>query len=329
MTRLHRSLLVSVISLALVLLSGGPVAAADDFTLPFFNPGITLSYGVDRDPRIGYQLDWTGQLWVDSVAHAGRVYDQHTGSDYGMPVQTAVAAARSGMVVSLEEGFGTYSHGDYGNFVRVRHADGRETVYYHLAQQGALVTVGQWVAAGLAIAYSGCSGICTGPHLHFELLRPGSGGWQSVDPMSGRLWTTWPGRVAYMAAYVGESNGSTEVVKRLATITHWVDFRNTGGRTWLRDGPGDRVLLGTWNPAGRASVFRAPDWPATWISTYLDQASVVPDGVGRFTFGLRAPATSGSYSEAFNLEAYPTIWFDWARLGGFYVPIFVTSGQQQ
>ena len=329
MTRLHRSILVSVISVVAVLLSRGPVAAADDFTLPFFTPTITLNYGMDRDPRVGFQLDWTGQLWADTVPHAGRVYDQHTGLDYGMPSLSAVAAARSGTVVSLEEGFGTNQHGDYGNFVRVRHADGRDTLYYHLAQQGALVAVGQWVAAGQIIAYSGCSGNCTGPHLHFELLRPVGGGWQSVDPMFGRLWTTWPGRVAYMAAYVGESNGGTEVVKRLATIFHWVDFRNTGGRTWLRDGSGDRVLLGTWNPAYRASVFRAADWPASWISTYLDPPSVPPDGIGRFTFGLRGPATSGSYSESFNLEAYPTIWFDWGRLGGFYVPIFVTSGQVQ
>ena len=53
MTRLHRSFLVSVISVAAVLLTGGPVAAADDFTLPFLNPGITLGYGMDRDLRVG------------------------------------------------------------------------------------------------------------------------------------------------------------------------------------------------------------------------------------------------------------------------------------
>ncbi len=50
------------------------------------------------------------------------------------------------------------------------------------------------VVAGQAIGQSGCSGLCTGPHLHFEVLVS-SGGWHSVDPMAGRLWTTWPGRV--------------------------------------------------------------------------------------------------------------------------------------
>ena len=116
-------------------------------------------------------------------------------------------------------------------------------------------------------------------------------------------------------------------IKRLTTVTHWVEFRNTGGRTWSRDATGARVLLGTWNSAARSSVFRAADWPGTWIPTYLDQASVPPDGIGRFTFGLRAPGTTGTYTEAFNLRVDPIAWFDYARLGGYYVPLVVYSGE--
>jgi murein DD-endopeptidase MepM/ murein hydrolase activator NlpD len=302
--------------------------AADDFTLPFNNPAVPLNYGVDRDPRVGYQLDWTGQLWHDTAAHFGRVYDQHTGIDYGMASLSLVASARNGTVVDLEEGFGTNEHGAGGNFVRRRHADGRETLYYHLAQGGALVSVGQSVLAGQTIARSGCSGNCTGPHLHFELLQLIGGAWRSIDPMAGHLWTTWPARVPYLAAYRAESNSSTVAIKRLVTATHWVEFRNTGGRNWSRDALGSRLLLGTWNPAARSSVFRAADWPSYWIATYLDQATVAPDGVGRFTFGLRAPSTVGSYSEAFNLRVDPVYWFDHARLGGYYVPLYVYSGQQ-
>lgn len=304
-----------------------PVAAADDFTLPFHNPAVPLSYGMDRDLRPGYQLDWTGQLWQDSVPHWGRVYDQHSGLDYPMSVYTTVAAARSGTVVDLQEGFGTTQYGSFGNFVRVRHADGRDTLYYHLAQYGALVGVGQTVAAGQTIGQSGCSGLCSGPHLHFELLRRAGSGWQSVDPMADRLWTTWPGRVPFMAAYYRESNASTVTIKRQSTVTHWVEFRNTGGRTWLRDTSSGRLLLGTWSPAARSSAFRASDWLASWIPTYLDQASVAPDGVGRFTFGLRAAVNPGSYTEVFNLRADPLFWFDHARLGGYYIPIYVTSSQ--
>jgi hypothetical protein len=145
--------------------------------------------------------------------------------------------------------------------------------------------------------------------------------------MFSRLWTTWPGRVPYLAAYRAESYGGTVAIKRLTTTTHWVEFRNTGGRPWLRDGSLGRIQLATWNPAARTSVFRAADWPSTWVATFLDSASVPPDGVGRFTFGLRAPSATGSYTESFNLRIDPIIWFDHARLGGYYVPIYVYSGQ--
>jgi murein DD-endopeptidase MepM/ murein hydrolase activator NlpD len=323
---IRRALLHATL-VALVVGVPGPVAAADDYTLPFLSPSVPLSYGVDRDPRIGYQLDWTGQLWQDSVAHYGRVYDQHAGIDYGMPLYSTVVAARSGTVVDLEEAIGTTDHSGPGNFVRLRHADGRETVYYHLAQSGALVAMQQAVLAGQVIGRSGCSGNCSGPHLHFQLLAPVGGGWQSLDPMSARMWTTWPGRVPFLAAYRAESNGGTVGIKRLTTITHWVEFRNTGGRTWLRDGSAGRAQLATWNPAARTSVFRAADWLSAWQATGLDQASVPPDGIGRFTFGLRAPSTTGSYAEAFNLRIDPIIWFDHARLGGYYVPLYVYSGQ--
>ena len=325
MTRRLRILVGLASLLVATQLSVPSVAAADDFTLPFYSPSIPLSYGVDRDPRIGYQLDWTGQLWVDRVPHYGRVYDNHKGIDYGMAAQTAVAAARNGTVVAVQEAYGTYQYGSFGNFVRLRHADGRETVYYHLAQNGALVSLNQPVIAGQFVGLSGCSGNCTGPHLHFELV---SASGVSVDPMAGRLWTTWPGRVAYQAAYRTESNPSTVAIKRLTTITHWVEFRNTGGRTWFRDTVGSRLMLGTWSPAARTSAFRAADWPASWIPTYLDPSSVPPDGIGRFTFGLRAPSAIGSYTEAFNLQAQPILWFDHARLGGYYIPLYVYSGQQ-
>jgi hypothetical protein len=190
------------------------------------------------------------------------------------------------------------------------------------------VGIGQTVAAGQAIGRSGCSGNCTGPHLHFQVVQKVGSAWQSLDPMFSRMWTTWPGRVPFLAAYRTESYGGTVAVQRLTTVTHWVEFRNTGGRTWWRDGSSGRALLATWNPAARSSVFRAADWPAYWVATYVDQASVAPDGYGRFTFGLRAPSTTGSYSEAFNLKAEPYAWFDHARLGGYFVPLYVYSGQQ-
>ena len=317
---------------ALVILLGGAsvVAATDDYTLPFYDPNFTLSYGVDRNMQPGVQLDWTGQVWAGDAPHWGRVYDNHTGSDYPMPVLSDLAAAKAGTVVDVEGGFGTQQFGNFGNFVQIRHADGRQTLYYHLASAadgGLVVAVGQAVSAGQWVARSGCSGICFGAHLHFEVLVEQSGRLIPIDPLSSRLYTTWPPRVPFLAAYVRESNAGTEVIPRGGLITHWVEFRNTGGRAWRNAGTG-RAALATWNPPKHASPFRAPDWLASWHATTLDQASVGPDGTGRFTFGLRGGALPGSYRETFNLLAEGLRWFDHARLGGYYVPIIVTTVPQ-
>jgi hypothetical protein len=306
------------------------VAATDDYTLPFYNPSVTLSYGVDRNMQPGVQLDWTGQVWAGDAPHWGRVYDNHTGSDYPMPVLSDLAAAKGGTVVDVEGGYGTQQFGNFGNFVQIRHADGRDTLYYHLASAvdgGLVVAVGQAVSAGQWIGRSGCSGICFGAHLHFEVLVQQGGKLIPIDPLSSRLYTTWPPRVPFLASYVRESNAGTEVIQRGGVITHWVEFRNIGGRAWKNVGIG-REALGTWNPPKHASPFRASDWLAAWHATPLDQASVAPGGTGRFTFGLRGGAAPGSYRETFNLVAEGLRWFDHARLGGYYIPIIVTTVPQ-
>ena len=327
MSSLRRSATAAVfVVLAAIGLRPTATYALDDYTLPFYDPTVTLSYGVDRDATLNRQLDWTGQVWNDGLTHYGRVYDQHTGADYPMALRSEVAAAKDGTVVDTEGGYGTSQFGSFGNFVKIQHSDGRQTLYYHLASAadgGIGVGIGADVVAGQRIGRSGCSGLCYGAHLHFELLT-----WSSTakafkpsDPLAERRWTTWPGRVPFDAAYVRENNGGTEVIRRGATVTHWVEFRNIGGRTW-RSGS---TALATWNPAAHASLFKATDWPNSWLATFVDATSVLPDGVGRFTFGLRGSPPAGSYVETFNLQSYGVRWFDHRRLGGFYVPIVVSN----
>jgi len=316
--------------LVLMSWSAGSALATDDYTLPFYDPGVALSYGVDRDRTLSRQLDWTGQTWNDAVPHPGRVYDQHSGVDYPMALRSEVAAAKDGTVVDVEGGYGTSQFGNFGNFVLLKHSDGRQTLYYHLASAadgGIGVAVGNAVVAGQPIGRSGCSGICHGAHLHFEMLAwsATAKAFQSADPLAERRWTTWPGRIPFSASYVRESNPGTEVIKRGQTISHWVEFRNTGGRTWRNTGSVGRIALGTWRPAAHASLFRASDWLSSWMATFVDAASVPPNGVGRFTFGLRGTPVAGSYRETFNLVAQSVHWFDHARLGGFYVPILVSN----
>ena len=97
----------------------------------------------------------------------------HSGIDIGAGYGTGVAAAASGQVV-----LASYSGYGYGNYIIVRHDDGSETLYAHLSS--IWVSLGQHVGHGETIGAVGCTGWCTGPHLHFEVRIGGS----PVDPLA-------------------------------------------------------------------------------------------------------------------------------------------------
>ncbi len=94
----------------------------------------------------------------------------HAGIDIGVPSGTPIAAANSGTVLV---GCG----GGYGNCVMIDHGGGFVTLYAH--QTTVYVSGGQSVARGEIIGTVGCTGSCTGPHLHFETRVNGV----AQDPM--------------------------------------------------------------------------------------------------------------------------------------------------
>jgi len=90
----------------------------------------------------------------------------HDGIDIAAPTGTAVRAAECGVVSARG------AQGGYGNMVCVKHSDRLETCYAHLSRFA--VSSGQTVRRGQVIGYVGCTGSCTGPHLHFETRVDGS-----------------------------------------------------------------------------------------------------------------------------------------------------------
>ncbi len=105
--------------------------------------------------------------------------------DFGMPLGSAVHAARAGRVVQIEEDF--YRNGldmqrdaDRANIVVIEHADGSMGVYAHLDLESVVVGPGQMVRAGQVIAKSGNTGFSTGPHLHFVVQVNNNGVLSSV-----------------------------------------------------------------------------------------------------------------------------------------------------
>lgn len=91
---------------------------------------------------------------------------QHQGIDIGAATGTAIVAARSGTVTHAGR------MGGYGAMTLVDHGGGITTAYAH--QSAIMVRPGQRVGAGERIGSVGCTGSCTGPHLHFEIRVNGS-----------------------------------------------------------------------------------------------------------------------------------------------------------
>jgi murein DD-endopeptidase MepM/ murein hydrolase activator NlpD len=95
----------------------------------------------------------------------------HEGIDIGVPSGTPVHAAAAGQVV-----YAGWMSG-YGNIVVIDHGSGLSTAYGH--NTSLVVSVGQDVAVGQQIAFSGSTGHSTGPHVHFEVRVNGA----PVDPL--------------------------------------------------------------------------------------------------------------------------------------------------
>lgn len=98
----------------------------------------------------------------------------HGGVDWAAPTGTPILAAGRGTIEFAAR------NGQYGNYVRIRHANGYHTSYAHMSRFARGVKEGVQVRQGQVIGYIGTTGLSSGPHLHFEVLVNK----RRVDPMS-------------------------------------------------------------------------------------------------------------------------------------------------
>lgn len=172
-----------------------------------FNPGVI---GFDHDPEPG----WSD---ADCTDYQGRsfpyCYDDHSGSDFiltdGFAAMdagsAAVVAAAAGEVIETHDGEfdrcradlesgGIVCPGYQGvtpaNYVKLAHADGRQTWYWHLKKDSVAVSVGDQVECGDVLGLVGSSGRSSTPHLHFTVVDadgvkvdPFAGPWSQLDSM--------------------------------------------------------------------------------------------------------------------------------------------------
>jgi murein DD-endopeptidase MepM/ murein hydrolase activator NlpD len=88
----------------------------------------------------------------------------HTGVDWAAPTGTPIMAGADGIVEQVGR------EGGYGNYIRIRHANGFASAYGHLSRYADGLRPGLNVKQGQIIGFVGSTGYSTGPHCHYEIL---------------------------------------------------------------------------------------------------------------------------------------------------------------
>jgi murein DD-endopeptidase MepM/ murein hydrolase activator NlpD len=150
---------------------------------------------------------------VTSPFYEARSYEMHPGVDLAISSGTPIYAVGDGQVSQAG------SYGGYGNYTCIAHSAAVKSCYAH--QSAMFVSEGQNVTKGQLIGRVGCTGSCTGPHLHFEIRVNGAvrcpAPWVGVDSAK---WCE-AGSPGY---------GSTEIASkkagaRSASTSGWIDSK--------------------------------------------------------------------------------------------------------
>jgi murein DD-endopeptidase MepM/ murein hydrolase activator NlpD len=115
---------------------------------PINGARLSSSFGLRKHPILGYNK-------------------LHQGTDFAAPRGTPIMASGSGVVLRVQKYKG------YGNYVSIRHNSTYVTAYGHMSKFGREIKRGVRVNQGQIIGYVGSTGMSTGPHLHYEVIKNG------------------------------------------------------------------------------------------------------------------------------------------------------------
>ena len=115
---------------------------------PINGARLSSSYGMRKHPILGYNK-------------------MHQGTDFAAPLGTPIMASGTGVI--LKAGW----CGGGGNCVKIRHNSTYSTVYAHMSKFARGIKKGVRVVQGQIIGYVGSTGMSTGPHLHYEVIKNG------------------------------------------------------------------------------------------------------------------------------------------------------------
>lgn len=127
---------------------------------PIDGARLSSRFGTRRHPILGYRR-------------------AHKGVDFAAPRGTPIKAAGDGVIERADR------YGSFGNYIRIRHANGYKTAYAHLKGFRKGIRKGKRVRQGDTIGYVGTTGRSTGPHLHYEVHLRG----KAVNPQKLKIAT--------------------------------------------------------------------------------------------------------------------------------------------
>jgi len=115
---------------------------------PINGARLSSSFGLRKHPILGYNK-------------------LHQGTDFAARTGTPIMASGSGVVLRAQKYKG------YGNYVSIKHNSTYVTAYGHMSKYGRNIKKGVRVNQGQIIGYVGSTGMSTGPHLHYEVIKNG------------------------------------------------------------------------------------------------------------------------------------------------------------
>ena len=125
---------------------------------PIDGARLSSSYGKRKHPILGYTR-------------------MHRGLDFAAPKGVPIMAAGDGTIESIGR------NGDYGKYIRIRHDNEYKTAYAHMSRYAKGLNRNSRVRQGQVIGYVGSTGLSTGPHLHYEVIRNG----RQINPQTMKL----------------------------------------------------------------------------------------------------------------------------------------------
>jgi len=97
-----------------------------------------------------------------------KTWRAHPAIDYAAPTGTPIMAIGDGSIIRIGRTSGN------GNFIKLRHSNGIESMYLHMSRFAKGMKQGKRVVQGQTIGYVGSTGLATGPHLCFRMYKNGA-----------------------------------------------------------------------------------------------------------------------------------------------------------